>query len=462
MAHVVEVSVSTTGGGRLVGRILRAALFCGVGAGVLATGLRAQEAARELTVEESVRLGLERNTTLRAEEADAAAARAMYQQVRAERLPALRTRGDYSRLSDNIPAVEFTLPGLDSTITVQGVQLDRVQAELSLEVPLLTQLRLRHESRAARHEAEAAELTVEQRRSDVAYQVRRAYWDLYRAAGVRATTDAAMAQVEAHVAEVEARVTEGAALRRDLLAAQTRRSEVRLERVEAENAVRVAQLELNRLIGLPLDTRVRASSAVEVVAPPPSPGAAGAAEPGERPQIRALSERTRGFREQLRAATAARIPAVDFFGRYLYARPNPYFFAEQDAFRGTWELGFTASLGIWEGGRLAAQASEARARLEAAEARLAETREQVAVDEARLRLEVQRAEEAMAVAAQTVAEAEESYRVVREQFREGAALSSDVLDAEEALRRATARVVEARTDYAIARAAVLNALGQVW
>jgi outer membrane protein len=452
MVHAADVGVL---------RLLHVAAFL-VSAGVLATGLRGQEAARELTVEESVRLGLEHNTTLRAEEADAVAARAVYRQVRAERMPALRTRGDYSRLSDNIPAVEFTLPGLDSTITVQGVQLDRVQAELSLEVPLLTQLRLRHESRAARHEAEAAVLTVEQRRSDVAYQVRRAYWELYRAVGVRAMTDAAMVQVEAHVAEVEARVAEGAALRRDLLAAQTRRSEVRLERVEAENSVRVAQLELNRVIGLPLDTPIRATSSPETAARPPSPGALGGAEPGEQPRIQALAEQTSGFREQLRAARAARIPAVDFFGRYLYARPNPYFFAEQDAFRGTWELGFTASLGIWEGGRVAARAGEARARLEAAEARLAETREQVAVDVARLRLEVERAGEAMAVADETVVEAEESYRVVREQFREGRALSSDVLDAEEALRRANARVVEARADHAIARAAVLNALGRVW
>jgi outer membrane protein len=422
---------------------------------------RAQD-ARALTLEESVRLGLEHNVTLRATVADAVAADAARRQVRADQLPALRSQASYTRLSDNIPGVEFTLPGTDSTVTFQAVELDRFQSEVSVEMPLLTQLRLRHATRAATHEAAAAELTVDQERSDVAYRIRRAYWELYRAEAVRGRIDAAAAQVDAHLADVRARLEEGAVLPRDVLAAQTRRSEVRLERVEAENAVQVARLELNRLIGLPLDTPVRTASDAAVEGPERATGVPSAEAVAERPQIEALAERVRGYREQVLAAEAARIPDLDFIGRYVYSRPNPYFFQEQGEFRGTWELMFSARWGIWEGGRRAARTGEARAQLEAAEARLAATREQVAVDIARLRLEVERAQEATEVAAQNVAEAEESYRVVRQQFAEGAALSADVLDAEEALRRARAREVEARTDHAIARAAVLNALGRVW
>ena len=427
----------------------------------LAGGAAAQE-VRDLTVEESVRLGLEHNAGLRAAEADAAAAEAVYEQARAGRLPAMRSQASYTRLSDNIPAVEFMLPGLDSTFTVQAVELDRVHAEVSVEVPLLTQLRLRHESRAAEHGMSAAELLAEQERADVAFAIRRAYWTLYRATAVRAMTDAAIERVETHLGEVRSRLAEGAALNRDLLSAQTRRSEVLLERVEAENAVRVARLELNRLIGLPLDAPVRATSEVEVAAPEPAPTIPTPAVVGERPEIGALREQVGGLREEWRAARATRYPDLDFLGRWVYARPNPYFFADQDAFRSTWELMLSARWSIWEGGRVRARAREARSRLEAAEARRAETRERVAVDVARLRLEVERATEAMGVAAENVREAEESYRVVRQQFAEGVALSSDVLDAEEALRRANARRAEALADYAIARAAVLNALGRTW
>jgi outer membrane protein len=108
-----------------------------------------------------------------------------------------------------------------------------------------------------------------------------------------------------------------------------------------------------------------------------------------------------------------------------------------------------------------AQTAEARARLDAAEARLADAREEVAVDVARRHLEVLRTRAAVDAAAQNVREAEESFRVVQQQFAEGAALSAEVLDAEQALRRAQARRVDALADHAIAHAALLNVIGRV-
>ena len=411
-------------------------------------------------------MGLEYNARLRAALADVDAARASRRLVDAARLPAVRSQASYTRLSGNIPSVEFTLPGFDSVFTFQGVQLDRLNSELSLELPLLTQLRLGHESRAAGHDAVAAELTLEQERSDVAFEIRRAYWNLRRALDLRSVVETALAGVEEHLGVVRQRVEHGAALARDLLAAQTRRSEVLLQQVEAANAVRLGELELNRLIGLPLDSPLRPVSMPDAAPVPPAPdmgvGSLSAAALEDRPRIAALNRQVLGLRERLGAAEASRLPEVDFVGRYLYSRPNPYFFTEQDRFRSSWELGISGRWAIWEGGRRSAQEGEARARLEAAEARLQETSELVAVETARRQLEVRRAAEAVDVAEQNVREAEESFRVVREQFGEGMALSADVLDAEEALRQARASRAAALADHAIADAAVLNALGRVW
>ena len=411
-------------------------------------------------------MGLEHNAGLRAVHADADAARAGERRVGAARLPALRSQASYGRLSGNIPPVEFTLPGYDSTFTFQGVQLDRVQTELSLEIPLLAQLRLGHETRAAGHDAAAAALSLEQERSNVAFEIRRAYWNLRRALEYRATVEAALASVEAHVTVVRKQVEQGAALGRDLLAAQTRRSEVLLEQVEAANHVRVGRLELNRLIGLPLDDPLRpvseASGSFSPEIPIEDPDPVSAAVTDDRPRIAAIERQVLGLRERLRAVGTSRFPDLDFYARWLYAKPNPYFFMEQDRFNSTWEFGLSARWAVWEGGSRSAAKREARARLEAAEARLQATTEQVAVETARLQLEVRRAAEAVAVAEENVRAAEESFRVVRRQFEEGVALSADVLDAEEALRRARARSADAMTDKAIADAAVLNALGRVW
>ena len=423
---------------------------------------------RELTADESVRLGLAHNARRRAASADADAAAAVARQARAGRLPTVRGQAGYTRLSGNIPDVTFALPGSDP-VTLQTVPLDQFRVEISAEQTLFSGSRVRNEIRAAEHGATAAERRTRQDDAELALDIRRAYWELHRATAAREALFGALERVDAHLGDVRSRVREGAALHRDLLSAQTRRSEVQLERLEADNAVRVAQLELDRLLGLPLDVMVRPVPDV-ATEPTVSSGDASsapledltAAALAGRPELAALGEEASALGALLRAARGERWPQVDLVGRYVQAQPNPYFFVEQDRFHWNWELGLSARWNLWDGGRRRAREAELAARLEAAEARLAEARAQVAVDVARKQLEVFRSREAVAVAAQNVTEAEESFRVVRRQFQEGTALSADVLAAEEAWRRAEARRTQARADHATAKAAVLAALGQVW
>jgi outer membrane protein TolC len=232
--------------------------------------------------------------------------------------------------------------------------------------------------------------------------------------------------------------------------------------VEADNSVRVAQLELNRLIGLPLDTQIRPVPGVEVDSTMVALDRLTADALSGRPQLVSLGEQVSALRGRLRAAESERLPDLDFVSRFVYARPNPLVFTQEPRFNGTWELFLVARWDAWQGGRRSAVRSEARARLSAAEARLADTRAQVSVDVAKQHLEVVRTVEAVDVAAQTVSEAEESFRVARQQFTEGAAVSADVLDAEQAYRRAQAQRAQSLADYAIARAGLLAVLGKVF
>ena len=181
-----------------------------------------------------------------------------------------------------------------------------------------------------------------------------------------------------------------------------------------------------------------------------------------RPGLEALDARVAALNAQVDASQGAWLPDIALTGRYIYARPNQYFFTERNAFKGTWEAGVVMRWSPWDGGAKLADTRQAQAQLEAARAQLASARDRVAVEVTRQHLEAQRAAEAVVVARQNVDGAEEALRVVRRQYAEGAALSAQVLDAEQALRRAEARSAQALADRAIARAALLNALGRVW
>jgi outer membrane protein len=415
---------------------------------------------QELTAEQSVRLGLERSARVRAAEADAAAAAARAREARAGLLPAVRVGASYTRLGGDIPEAEFRLPGLDTTFTLIPIELDRYHSEVSVEQPLFAGGRLRAGYRAAEREAAAAEWAAEEARADVALEVRRAYWTLHGAMAALEATEASLAQVDGHLLEVRRRFEEGALLRADLLAAETRRSEVLLERVETRNAVRVARLELSRLLGLGPDTEVVPTAALAVDPLPRALAGLPDRAVAARPELRALAEQVEALRAQESAARGGLLPEVGFVGRYIYSRPNPYAFMEQDEFLGTWEAGVSLRWGLFEGGARRARAAQARELRRAAEARLEDARELVVVDVSRHYLEAERATEALAVAAQVVEQAEEALRVTRQQFAEGAALPSQVLEAEAAYRGAGARQARARAEHAIARAALLRALGE--
>lgn len=442
-------------------RTLRWIFFVGWLACTAGTPVYAQTMS-ETTPEESVRRALATHGMLRSAEFEAEEAQATVRQIQSSRWPAISSQAGYTRLSGNIPAISGELPGIDSTFTIAPVERNRYHTEISIEQPLFTGFRRRSQIQAAERWAEAAQSDVKQQRANVAFEARQAYWTLAEALSRREALETSLEQVEVHLHNVQNQRAAGAALNRDVLAAQTRRSEVRLERVQAENAVRAARLELTRLIGQPGDTLITPQTDADVEPVTESLDELTADVLGTHPEVNALRQQVNALEAEIRAARRQWLPEAALTGRYVYARPNQYFFAEQDVFHGSWEAGLVLRWNLWDGGRRNAETDQATARRNAAEARLEHLEEQITTQVARYHLDVEGAREAVEVARQVVREAEETFRVTQQQFEAGAALSADVLDAEAALRAAQTREAEAVAQHAIARAALLHAAGRVW
>lgn len=430
-------------------------------AGLFVLPVQAQT-GRQLTVEESVKMGLEHSYQLRIARADVAGTEAAYREARSGRLPSVTGKASYMRLSDNIPEVDFSPPGADTSYTILPVELDQFHTELSVEQLLFAGGRLNNRIAAADHQADAAQLMARQERVDVAFEIRKAYWNLYQARAAHKVVESALERVNEHLQNVRNRVEAGTALKTDLLNAKTRRSEVLLDRVESRSRLRMARLELNRLLGLPPGAQTKPMAPQNPDAFPFEMDQLTRRALQQRPGLQALSKQVRAREANIDAVQSGWLPRISLVGRYIYARPNQYFFAQQDEFKGTWEAGVSLQWNLWSGGQRVAETSQAQAQLRKAEARLAQKREQVAVATSRQYLELKRAAEAIDVAANSVEAAKEAFQSARRQYKAGAALSEQVLDAQHAYRQARSRHARALADYKIAYAAVLQAMGQIW
>ncbi len=424
---------------------------------LLGANASAQE-TRSLTVEESIERALEDHGLLQRAEAQAQEARAGQRQARAAWWPSLSTEASYVRLDDRIPPIEGQLPGLDDTFELAPIELNQFRSEVRLEQALFTGLRRTGQIRAAGARVEAADAAVADQRAAIALEVREAYWTLAREQSRVEAAEQSLAHVEAHLQDVQAQFDAGAALEHQVLAAETRLAEAQLDRLETTNAVRTARTTLNQLIGEAPQTELRLDTEVILSDAGPEPPS----DADNHPQIAALRQEVAALESEAGVARRDWLPDVALTGRYLYARPNPNFFLEQDQFRGNWEAGLALRWDVWDGGQRSAAADGARARLRAAEARLEHTQREITRNLEREMLAVEGARAAVDAADHALRQAEASFEMARERFEEGVVLSSDVLEAEAALLRARQRKTDTLTGYARAEAALLYARGRVW
>jgi outer membrane protein TolC len=113
---------------------------------------------------------------------------------------------------------------------------------------------------------------------------------------------------------------------------------------------------------------------------------------------------------------------------------------------------------LWDGFSSRAKTREAKANLESASEEKRKLRLALDFEVEQARLNLQAANERLAVTAKSVEQAEESAKLTRNRFEQGMAISTQLIDAESALVAARVRRAESESDQRIAVAALRKAL----
>lgn len=126
----------------------------------------------------------------------------------------------------------------------------------------------------------------------------------------------------------------------------------------------------------------------------------------------------------------------------------------------TWSTGLSASWTLFDGLITHANIRTANARMASAEAdlRTADQAAEVEVKQAYLNYTLMR--EKVTLSQETRAEAEESYRLINEKYRLGAATTLDLLTSQTTLTQARVQEASTLSDLKIAEAALSKAIGE--
>lgn len=397
--------------------------------------------ADALGLDEAIRYALNHNAELRVTEARAAAADARASAAKGAFLPQLGLRY-LARRSDNPldafadklntrsvnPATDFTSQALNQPdpSTLRATQL-------SLELPLYTGGRLVAGLREAGAQAEAAELTRDYRRQQVAFETLRTYRNAQAAAfGVQIAADAVDA-ARGHAETTASLVRQGRIVPSDRLTAELNLSSTRSMQEQAESRLRQAIEDLRFVAGLPADRDI------QLPAWEPTPVGAAPATGDEtqalanRPDLKARVAEQRAARARVTAARSAFQPQIGLVATDSWYDDQAALNNRSQSVMGV------VSLNLFNGGRDwhgvgAAQRDAEQADVQAEAARLGAVRE-VRVARAHLREALARRD----IAAQSVDKARETVRLVKQRYGEGRTILIDLLMAERVL-------VEARNE----------------
>lgn len=425
---------------------------------VLAIGVSPAQQTLRLSVDEAVRIGLEKSKAIHASMMRVQFADARASEAGALMLPTVKLSGSYSRLSD-IPASVLNTPfGL---VQISPVVLNNYNLRLSVQQPLFTGFRLERNSDIADLTSQAAQRDFEKDKSELVFNMKSAYWNLSKALQLQKVVEENVEQIRAHMKDAENLKKQGLATSNDVLKVQVQFSDAQLRQIDAQSNVQLARIALNSAVGLPLETHVELVSDIRHDARQfPGLNELVTRAMQKRPDIQSMEYRVKAGDAAVSLAQSNWWPQVMLTGSYVTARPNQRIFPIQDTFNDTWDVSVGVSFDIWNWGSTIHQTDQARAQQAQIEDSYGLLRDAIVLDVTRNYLNLSRSRERIAVAEQGVSQAEENFRVTSERFKQGLGTNTDLLDAEVALLQAKTNLTQALVDFGLAEASLERAIGE--
>ncbi len=345
--------------------------------------------------------------------------------AKSARLPNVSANAGLTRFNEP-PAFDFSGAGVPATLPLFGDEnLEMAGATVTLPLFAGGSINSGISAAAAALDAQTAraDATAQQVKLDVA----RHYINVLRAKRALDVADSTVASLKAHVADVEDMFESGAVARNDLLSAAVSLADSEQRRLQARNALDLANAAYNRALGRDLAAPVSLDENLPQVDSQldlnslESLTSAAVASRHELGQYDAAAD---ALRSQSAATRGKTLPQLALTGGYVSLQNE---FLNRDDF---WMVGIGVQWNLFDGGQTRKKASALSYRAHALERERANLESWVELEVRQAWLRLQETSERKRLTERAVEQAEENLRVVRDRYRNGEGTNTEVLDAE--------------------------------
>ena len=420
--------------------------------------------AQTLTLQDAIRVALEKNPTVQAAAAYSQAVREGIAEAKAARMPRLDfseglTRGNNPVYVFGGLLTERQFNANDFALNFLNTPppLDVFRTQFSAALPLYDAGQMGRRIKDAKLSAQGAGETARRTRQEVIFHVVKAYTDELLAQENVRVAQSALKTAQSDLERAQARQEEGQGIPSDLLSAQVYLAQTEEDLLQAQNAANLARAALSVAMGLPEDTATNIEPGLKEMSYDPGALAARQQEAlTTRPDLREFGLGVERASNGARMARAEFLPKVNAYASW--EEDNETFLTHGG---NNWVAGVSLSFNIFDGGANRARLAAAHFRQTQAQAQAAQMAAQVKLQVREAYLNLTTAQQRLEVSRHAQSEAEESLRIIQNRYEAGLATITDLLRAETARTAARKNYLNSLFDYRLSCVALELATGEL-
>ena len=418
---------------------------------------RAQD-TKQLSLKEAIELGVKNSKQLKASASRTEQAGAALQEAQNNRLPNASISGSYLRLTTPEVSLKTKAFGSGADSTGGGGSPSVNQAMygiLNISLPVYSGGKIRYGIESAKYLQQAVMLDAENDKEAVILNIINAYINLYKAAVTVNVVRENLKQSLERDSVLSRLEQTGLLARNDLLKSELQSSNIELSVLDAENNRKIANVNMNLMLGLPEQTTlVTDSSTFEKNISLKNLEEYEQLALQNRKDVLALSFRRKAATTNISAIKAEMVPSVALTGGYI-AADVPHLVTITNAVN--IGVGLQYNLGsLWKTKAKIVQAQAREKEISANEAQLNDAvRLHVNQDYENYLLSQKKTE----VYKKAVLQATENYRITKNKFDNNLVNTTDLLDANVALLQSNINLAVAKADVLLAYNSLLETAG---
>jgi outer membrane protein len=424
--------------------------------GVRPFPIPSQVVGRELTLEEAIRIGLDNAPKITAAAGDYAAARQRVTEALSPLLPQLSGQWngfENQVVSTTTGALNPLSPGVGGRLTERTIttRLVTTTATVTASQLLFDFGKTWAATDAAKASAESFRQALELQRQTIAVNVKTSYFTLLLAKRLVGVNTAALDRALLNLKSAQGFYQVGTQPKSFVTRAEVDVANGRVSLIQAQNAVALARVSLNTAMGIAVSspTEVKDILAYEPYTVDRDTLVSEALQ--HRPEYLQIKAQADSADATVRQKFRNFFPSIFATGTYGAARAD---------MNEIYDYGVQLTWSIFDGGNIIAQYKEAKANVEAIQARVRDTELTVWQDVQQSYLNMIATEQQIGAAQKAVDSAQENFQLSQGRFDAGVANIIELTDAQLALTQAQSNEAQALANYRIAIAQLERAMGR--